>query len=254
MKIKDKVILITGAGSGMGAECARYFSKLGAKIIILDLNIEQAQALAKSIGGLAFSCDVSNADQVKKAVEKAVEHYKKIHVLINCAGIATGARILGKEGPMPLADFNRVIQINLIGSFNVLTQVAAHMALQDPVDDDQERGVIINTASVAAFEGQIGQAAYSASKGGIVSMTLPAARELAKFAIRVMTIAPGIIKTPMMDSMPEKVQQSLSEKMLFPHRLGEAKEYADLARHIIENTYLNGSVIRLDAGIRLEPK
>lgn len=254
MKIKDKVILITGAGSGMGAECARYFSEQGAKIIILDMNKEHAENVAKKIGGFAVACDVSDAAHVKSAVEKSVAHFNNIHILINCAGIATGARIVGKEGPMPLADFSRVIQINLIGSFNVLTQVAAQMSQQNPVDEDQERGVIINTASVAAFEGQIGQAAYSASKGGIVSMTLPAARELARFAIRVMTIAPGIIKTPMMASMSEKVQESLSEKMLFPHRLGEAVEYAKLAQQIIENTYLNGSVIRLDAGIRLEPK
>jgi NAD(P)-dependent dehydrogenase (short-subunit alcohol dehydrogenase family) len=254
MEIKDKVILITGAGSGMGAECARYFSEQGAKIIIFDINKDQAESVAARVKGIAFACNVSDAQAVHEAVEKACEHYKNIHVLINCAGIATGARILGKEGTMPLADFSRVIQINLIGTFNVLTQVAAKMAQQEPVNEDGERGVIINTASVAAFEGQIGQAAYSASKGGIVSLTLPAARDLAKFGIRVMTIAPGIIKTPMMASMPEKVQQSLSEKMIFPHRLGEAVEYAKLAQHIIENTYLNGSVIRLDAGIRLEPK
>lgn len=254
MEIKNKVILITGAGSGMGAQCAQFFAEKGAKIIILDINKEHAEAVAAKVGGLAFSCNVADEAEVKSAVEKAVAQYKNIHVLINCAGIATGARMVGKEGPMPLADFNRVIQINLIGSFNVMTQVATRMALQEPVGEDGERGVIINTASVAAFEGQIGQAAYSASKGGIVSMTLPAARELAKFGIRVMTIAPGIIKTPMMDSMPEKIQQSLSEKMLFPHRLGEAVEYAKLAQHIIENVYLNGSVIRLDAGIRLEPK
>ncbi len=254
MEIKNKVILITGAGSGMGAECARYFADKGAKIIIVDINKEHADAVAASVDGIAFACNVSDEAEVKNVVENATAQCKNIHVLINCAGIATGARIVGKEGPMPLADFNRVIQINLIGSFNVLTQVAAKMAIQDPVDEDQERGVIINTASVAAFEGQIGQAAYSASKGGIVGLTLPAARELAKFGIRVMTIAPGIIKTPMMAGMPDKVQEALSEKMLFPHRLGEAIEYAKLAQHIIENVYLNGSVIRLDAGIRLEPK
>lgn len=254
MQIKDKVVLITGAASGMGAECARYFAEKGAKIIVVDIHQEQAEAVAKEINGIAFSCNVSDPVAVKSVVEKAAQHFKNIHVLINCAGIATGARIVGKEGPMPLEDFNRVIQINLVGSFNMLTQVAAQMISQEPLDKDGERGVIINTASVAAFEGQIGQAAYSASKGGIVSLTLPAARELAKFGIRVMTIAPGIIKTPMMASMPEKVQESLAQEVLFPHRLGEAVEYAQLAQQIIENSYLNGSVIRLDAGIRLQSK
>lgn len=247
MEIKNKNIVITGGASGMGAACVEYFKKNGANCIVLDLNVDESS-------DLAFKCDVSDANSVEQAIKKAVKKVGELHALINCAGIATGARIVSKEGPMPLTEFSKVIQVNLIGTFNVMRIVAAQMMQQNPVDEDGERGVIINTASVAAFEGQVGQAAYSASKGGVVSLMLPAAREFSKFGIRVLTIAPGIISTPMMAKMPEKVQESLAEQMLFPKRLGEADEYAKLAQHIIENKYLNATVIRLDAGIRMQAK
>ncbi len=219
------------------------------------MNFDLAQQVAKEINGYAIQCDVRDGESAAKAIAAAKEAHGTARVLINCAGIAPAKRIIDKEGnPMPLSDFSKAIEINLIGSFNLLRLAAAEMAKTDPLTVSGERGVIINTASVAAYEGQIGQASYSASKGGIVGLTLPAARELARFGIRVMTIAPGIMKTPMLAAMPENVQQSLASMIPFPSRLGEASEYAKLALHIVQNEYLNGGVIRLDAAIRMQPK
>ncbi len=254
MDINNKTVVVTGAGSGMGAATAMYLAKQGAQCVLLDAQPAAAEQVAAEVQGLAVTADVSDAQQVAAAMQAAVAKYQAIHAVINCAGIAPAARIVGKQGPQPLAEFEKVIQVNLIGTFNVMRIVAAQMMQQDPVNADGERGVIINTASVAAYEGQIGQAAYSASKGGVVAMTMPAARELSQFGIRVMTIAPGIIATPMMQAMPEKVQQSLAEAVPFPKRLGAASEYAALVAHIISNAYLNGEVIRLDGAIRMAPK
>lgn len=244
--------IVTGGGSGMGAETARYLAKAGAKVAILDINIQGAQNVAKEIGGLAVQCDVSNAQNAKAAFDQAQVEHGIARICVNCAGIAPAKRIVGREGAMLLDDFRKVIDVNLIGTFNIMRLAAAAMSQIDPIDD--ERGVIINTASIAAYEGQIGQAAYSASKGGVVSMTLPAARELSQFGIRVMTIAPGIMETPMMKAMSQEVQDNLAAMIPFPKRLGLASEYAKLALHIIENSYLNGEVIRLDGAIRMQPK
>ena len=251
MNIANKVAIITGGASGMGAETARHLATLKTKIAILDNNIEAAKQVAEELGGLAVECDISDSVAVEKAINSVIKAFSCIHIAVNCAGIAPAARIVGREGPMPLDDFNRAIQINLVGTFNVMRLVAAQMIAQEAMGDDGERGVIINTASVAAFEGQIGQAAYSASKGGIVALTLPAAREFAKFGIRVMAIAPGVIATPMMATMTDEVAKSLSDSVPFPKRLGKPSEYAHLVQHIIENAYLNGEVIRLDGGLRM---
>lgn len=255
MDIANKVAVITGGASGMGAACAIELARAGAKVALLDMNLDGAQLLAQKIDGMAASCDVSDAANVESALAEVVKHYGAIHVAINCAGIAPAKRVVAKDGSaMPLADFKRVIDINLIGTFNVLRVAAAHMSAQEAQTQHGERGVIINTASVAAFEGQIGQAAYSASKGGVVAMALPIARELERYGIRVMTIAPGIMATPMMSAMPENVQQALAQTVTFPKRLGEASEFARLAQHIIENEYLNGEVIRLDGAIRMSAR
>jgi NAD(P)-dependent dehydrogenase (short-subunit alcohol dehydrogenase family) len=247
---KNKSVLVTGGGSGMGKATATYLASLGAKVALLDLNAEQVSAVAKQIEGLGFACDVTDENQVEQAIDKITEKHGDIALCVNCAGIAPGKRVVGKEGPMPLSDFKKAIDINLVGTFNVSRLVAYKMSQALPYRDE-ERGVIIHTASIAAFEGQIGQAAYSASKGGIVGMTLPMARELARFGIRVVTIAPGIMATPMMEAMPQNVQDDLAAQMPFPKRLGQANEFAKLVAHIVENQYLNGTVIRLDAAIRM---
>lgn len=247
MNIKNKTILITGAASGLGAATARELSRLDAKIILLDKNIEAAKKIATEINGVAFECDVTSEEIIKEIIAQ----YDEIHVAINCAGVVQGARLVGKNGAMPLHDFSRVIQINLIGTFNVMRLLAEKMSSQQPVNEIGERGVIINTASIAAFEGQLGQVAYSASKGGVAAMTLPAARELAKFGIRVMTIAPGVMQTPMIEGMADEVQQSLAADIPFPNKLGDSAYFAQLAAHIIENSYLNGEIIRLDGALRL---
>ncbi|MGD9591489.1 MAG: SDR family NAD(P)-dependent oxidoreductase [Candidatus Berkiella sp.] len=251
MKIQDSVAVIAGGGSGMGAAVCRYLAEQGAKVVILDQNENAAVQLAQQTQGLAIACDVTNADELAQAfykIEKA--HAREIAIAVNCAGIAPAKRMVGKEGPMDLAFFQKVINVNLVGTFNVMRLAAASM-MKSQVVDKGERGVIINTASIAAFEGQIGQTAYSASKAGIIGMMLPAARELAKFGIRVMTIAPGLVDTPMLQGFTDEVRTSLAEQSLFPKRFATPEEFADLVGHIISNPMLNAEVIRLDGGMRM---
>lgn len=247
MEILNKTILITGAASGLGAATAKQLSQHNAKIILLDRNFSDAKKIAEEIKGVAFECDVTS----ENSVNNVLSQFAEIHVVVNCAGVVHGARMVGKQGAMPLADFSRVIQINLIGTFNVMRLCAEKMSTQNPVNEQGERGVIVNTASISAFEGQLGQIAYAASKGGVASMTLPAARELSRFGIRVMTIAPGIMATPMMASMTETVRSALSAEVSFPKTLGNPDDFAKLVAHIIENSYLNGETIRLDGALRL---
>lgn len=251
MEIAGHVVVVSGGASGMGAATAQHLASLGANVAILDNHPEAAKVIADEIGAYAITCDVSDESQVQAAMDAVVKKYGAIHIAINCAGIAPAARIVGRDGPMAMDDFQRVIQINLIGTFHVLRAAAAVMMQHDTLNPDGERGVIINTASVAAYEGQIGQSAYSASKGGIVALTLPAAREFGPKGIRVMTIAPGVMETPMMAGISEEYIAGLSAAVTFPSRLGHADEYAHLAQTIIENHYLNGSVIRLDGGLRM---
>ncbi len=253
MDAKGHAALVTGGGSGLGAATAKRLAQAGMKVAVLDINLEGAKAVASEIGGLAIKCDVADAASAEAAVAEARGKHGAARVLINCAGIGPAARIVGKEGPMPLQDFSRVININLIGSFNLMRLAAADMSKLEPLADG-ERGLIISTASVAAFDGQIGQAAYSASKGGIVGLTLPAARELARFGIRVNVIAPGIFATPLLLGMPKPVQESLAASIPFPSRFGTPEEYAKLVMHILDNVMLNGEVIRLDGAIRMPPK
>ncbi len=254
MDIDALAAVITGGGSGLGAATARRLAELGARVALLDVDLEGAQAVARDTGGMAIGCDVADAASVESAVAQASDRHGPARILVNCAGIGPAARIVGKEGPMPLEAFKRVIDVNLVGTFNALRVGAGAMTLLDPVGEDGERGVIVSTASVAAYEGQIGQAAYSASKGGVVALTLPAARELARFGVRVVTIAPGLMSTPMLHGLPEEVQASLGAQVPFPPRLGRPEEYARLVQHIVENPMLNGEVIRLDGGIRMQPK
>ncbi|MCW5588822.1 MAG: SDR family NAD(P)-dependent oxidoreductase [Legionellales bacterium] len=252
MDINQRHVLISGGASGLGAATAEYLAALGAKITLLDINEKILQTTAKKINGLGLVCDITQGEAVEKAIQEAIQQFGDLRIVVNCAGVAPAKRIVGRAGPMPLDEFNRVVQINLIGNFNVL-RVAAHvMSVSEPLNADNERGVIINTASVAAFDGQIGQAAYSASKGAVASMTLPAARELARFGIRVMAIAPGIFLTPMIEGMPHEVQASLAQQVPFPQRLGNPQEFAQLVKSIIENPMLNGSVIRLDGAMRMQ--
>lgn len=255
MDITHKCVFISGGASGLGAACARLLAQSGAKILIADMNSETGIALASELGDAArfVQANVTDEESVQNAVQTAVNEFGGLHITINCAGIGTAERVLGKNGPASLASFTRVIQVNLIGMFNTIRLTAAAMANNEPTAGG-ERGVIINTASVAAFDGQIGQAAYSASKGGIVGMTLPIARELARHGIRVMTIAPGIFDTPLLGTLPEPARISLGQQVPFPPRLGRPDEYAALAKHIIENEMLNGEVIRLDGAIRMAPK
>jgi len=254
MEISAKAALVTGAGSGLGAATARLLAERGARVALLDQDVDAARVQAKAIGGLALACDVTDAAQALHAVAAARAEHGAAAILVNCAGVAPAQRVLGREGPMRLEDFERVIQVNLVGSFNLLRLAAADMAAREPEGDSGERGVIVNTASVSAFEGQIGQAAYSASKAGVAGMTLPIARELAQFGVRVMTIAPGLMSTPMLHGMPQAVQESLAAQVPFPSRLGRPEEYAALVAHILENTMLNGEVIRLDGAIRMQAK
>lgn len=253
MKIAGTTAIVTGGASGLGAATAQALAERGARVALLDFNIEGAQALANEIGGMARKVDVADEASVEAAIADVVEAIGAPRILVNCAGIAPGKKILGRSGVMPLDDFRRVIEVNLIGSFNVLRVFAAHAADLEPLDDG-ERGIAINTASIAAYEGQVGQAAYAASKGGIVSLTLPAARELADKGIRVVAIAPGTFETPMMAAMPDEVRAQLAADVPFPQRLGRASEYADLAVHVVENVMLNGTVLRLDGALRMKAR
>jgi len=256
MEFKGKTAIVTGGASGLGRATVEYFVSKGANAVIIDLNDEMGNELAGKLGDAAtyVKTDVTNEDDVANAITTAKSTYGSVDIAVNCAGIGTPQKVLDREGNRyGMAHFNKVIAVNLIGSFNVLAQAAEAMQHNEP-GEDGERGVIINTASVAAFEGQIGQAAYSASKGGIVGMTLPTAREFARQGVRVMTIAPGFIHTPLFDGLPEAAVESLTQQVVFPKRLGKPQEYAKLAGHIVENTYLNGEVIRMDAAARMAPK
>lgn len=246
MNYKQHIAVITGGASGMGKACVNFLQNKGMRTVVWDRQ-EDAQTQAV----LSIACDVSNEDSVAQALQQTIKELGTPRVCINCAGIAPAKRIVGKEGPMPLADFKKVLDVNLIGTFNVMRVVAHAMTSLNLDSESQERGVIINTASIAAFEGQIGQAAYSASKGGIVAMTLPAARELAQFAIRVNAIAPGLIATPLLLNMPQEVQDKLAASVTFPKRLGKPEEFASLVGQIIENGMINGEVIRLDGALRM---
>ena len=253
MEVKGKAAIVTGGGSGLGAATARALAGAGAKVSLLDVNLAQAEKVAEEIGGLAIACDVSDARAAEAALGQAADAQGEARILINCAGIAPAVRVVGREGPHDLDVFRKVIEVNLIGSFNMLRLFSDRASKLEPLADG-ERGVVISTASVAAFDGQIGQAAYSASKGGVHAMALPIARELARFGIRIMTIAPGIFATPMLLGMPQEVQDSLGASVPFPSRLGQPEEYASLAMHIIRNVMLNGETIRLDGAIRMAPK
>jgi NAD(P)-dependent dehydrogenase (short-subunit alcohol dehydrogenase family) len=255
MELHSKTFLITGGGSGLGAGTARLFVESGANVIVADLNAETGQQVAAELGDRArfVQTDVTSTESVQQAVDLALQAFGGLHGAVNCAGIAIAERVVGREAVHDLGRFAKVVEVNLIGTFNVIRLAAAVMAQTEPTAGG-ERGVIVNTASVAAFDGQIGQAAYSASKGGVVSMTLPIARELARFAIRVATIAPGIFDTPMLAGLPEAARESLAKQVPFPPRLGQPVEYAALVKHIIENEMLNGEVIRLDGAIRMAPR
>ncbi|HLG87139.1 MAG TPA: SDR family NAD(P)-dependent oxidoreductase [Alphaproteobacteria bacterium] len=253
MKISGISAVVTGGGSGIGAAIGRRLAAAGAKVALLDVNQANCEAVAKEIGGLGLACDVTDAASAQGALDAAKAKHGAARLVVNCAGIATAGRILGREGPHDLGLFRKVVEVNLIGSFNILRLAAQDMTALEPMADD-ERGLIVNTASVAAYEGQIGQAAYSASKGGIVGLTLPAARELAKFGIRVVTIAPGLIETPLFANLSPEAVQSLVASTLFPHRLGKPEELAALVQHIAENVLINGETIRADGAIRLAPK
>lgn len=255
MEINKKTFVVTGASSGLGEAVASRLVNLGAAVVLADINEEGGQAVAEKLGAQAIFCltDITNEQSAQGCIDTAVSHFGKLDGLVNCAGIPGAERVLGKNGVHRLETFNRALQVNLLGTFNMI-RLAAHVMSEQEPQSTGERGVIVNTASVAAFDGQIGQAAYAASKGGMCAMTLPLARELARFGIRVMTIAPGIFKTPMMDVLPEEVQASLGAAVPFPPRLGEPSEYAQLVQQIIENCMLNGEVIRLDGAIRMSAK
>lgn len=254
MNIKDCAVIISGGASGIGAATARMLSLFGAKVAILDTDMEAGKVLAEKINGIAVQCDISHPEEVENAIQQAAAVHGPARVCISCAGIVKGRRMVSKHGPMPLSEFREVLEVNLVGTFNLMCLAAASMQKLEPVNESQERGVIINTASIAAYEGQIGQTAYSASKGGIVSLTLPAARELAQFGIRVVAIAPGLVDTPMLQRISPDAKQALIANIPFPHRLAKPEEYAKLALHIIDNTMINGEVIRLDGGLRMQAK
>jgi len=256
MQISESVFLVTGGGSGLGEATARLLHAGGARVVIADISVEKGEALSTSLGGNVrfVRTDVTSEADGQAAVKTAMRHFGGLHGLVNCAGIGPAERVLGRNGPHSLANFARCIQINLIGSFNMIRLAAQAMSAQQPVGNGGERGVIVNTASIAAYEGQIGQAAYSASKAGIVGMTLPIARELARNGIRVVTVAPGLFLTPMMAALPAEVQESLGKSTPFPVRLGRPDEFAALVSHIVTNQMLNGETIRLDGAVRLAPR
>ena len=253
MKIEGQAAIISGGASGLGRAAATALAEAGVKVAILDINDAAAAEAARETGGLAIAADVTDAISTEAAFAAARERHGAARIAVNCAGVGTAGRIVGREGPMPLDAFRRVVEVNLIGSFNVLRLAAAEMSALEPLEDG-ERGIIVSTASIAAYEGQIGQAAYSASKGGIVSLTLPAARELARCGVRVVAIAPGIFATPMLHGLPQNVQDSLAASVPFPSRLGRPEEYAALVLHLCRNPMINGEVIRLDGALSMPPR
>ena len=253
MNIAGLGAIVTGGGSGLGEASAIRLAKAGAKVAIIDMNADAAAQVAARIGGLALPGDVTDEATMIAALEQAQAAHGPCRALINCAGIGVAKRVVGRDGPMPLPEFTRVIHVNLIGTFNMMRLAGAQMSKAPPLEDG-ERGVIISTASVAAFEGQIGQAAYAASKGGITALTLPVAREFAAFGIRVLTIAPGLFHTPLLSALPEEAQKSLGDSIPYPRRLGAPEEFASLVAHMVENRFLNGEVVRLDGALRLPPK
>ncbi|MGA8616067.1 MAG: SDR family NAD(P)-dependent oxidoreductase [Xanthobacteraceae bacterium] len=253
MDIAGHAAVVTGGASGLGAATARMLAAAGAKVAIFDVNQKAAAEVAIDINGIAVTCDVTSSEQTERAFASAATDHGTARILINCAGVGPAKRIVGRDGPMPLDEFARVISINLVGTFNAMRLAATAMQSVSPMQDG-ERGIIICTASVAAYEGQIGQAAYAASKGGVVGLVLPAAREFAQFGIRVNAIAPGIFSTPMLHALPEAAQQSLAAAVPFPKLLGQPPQYAALVRHMIENRYLNGEVVRLDGALRMAPR
>jgi NAD(P)-dependent dehydrogenase (short-subunit alcohol dehydrogenase family) len=253
MDIRGHAAIVTGGASGLGSATARMLAEAGAKVAIFDVNQKAAAEVAIGINGIAIHCDVTDDKATEAAFAKAAADHGPARILINCAGVGPAKRIVGRNGVMPLAEFKHVIEINLIGTFNAMRLAAAAMQNLEPMTDG-ERGIIICTASVAAYDGQIGQAAYAASKGGVVGLVLPAAREFAQFGIRVNGIAPGIFSTPMLHALPEDAQQSLAAAVPFPKKLGQPPQYAALVRHMIENRYLNGEVVRLDGALRMAPR
>jgi NAD(P)-dependent dehydrogenase (short-subunit alcohol dehydrogenase family) len=253
MRFDGLAAVVTGGGSGLGAATAAHLAALGCKVAVVDINQAAARATAAAIGGIGVGCDVADATSGEAAFAAAANAHGPVRILVNCAGIGTAGRIVGRDGPLKLEAFERVIRVNLIGTFNMLRLAAAEMSSADPLEEN-ERGVIVNTASIAAYEGQVGQPAYAASKGGVVALTLPAARELARAGVRVMTIAPGLFHTPMVDALPPDVQLSLGAGVPFPARLGRPSEFAELVEHIVRNRFLNGEVIRLDGAFRMPPR
>jgi NAD(P)-dependent dehydrogenase (short-subunit alcohol dehydrogenase family) len=253
MRLDGQAAIVTGGGSGLGAATTERLARAGCRVAVLDINRTAAEASGHRVGGVGIACDVADAASAEAAVAKARSAHGPARLLVNCAGIGTAGRIVGREGPMQLAAFERVIRINLIGSFNLLRLAAADMSALDPLEDG-ERGVIVCTASIAAYDGQVGQAAYAASKAGVVGLTLPAARELARVGVRVVAIAPGLFRTPMVEGLPPELQKSLGEGIPFPQRLGEPEEFAALVEHIATNTFINGETIRLDGALRMPPR
>ncbi|MGL1922278.1 MAG: SDR family NAD(P)-dependent oxidoreductase [Hyphomicrobiales bacterium] len=253
MQIKNSVAIVTGGASGLGKETAIHLAKLGAKVVIFDLNIEAANEVAMEIDGLAIETNICDDESVTASLLRLKEHFDCPRILVNCAGIGTASRVVGRDGPMQLNVFKKVIEVNLIGTFNMIRLVGALMSEEAPLEDN-ERGVIVSTASVAAYDGQIGQAAYSASKGGIISMMLPIAREFARFGIRLNTIAPGIFHTPLLGTLPKEAQESLASNIPFPSRLGKPEEFSALVETCITNRYINAETIRIDGGVRLTPR
>ncbi len=254
MNIQGQAAIVTGGGSGLGEAVARELARLGAKVTVLDVNEAGAQRVAADVAGLGLKCDITDEASVTAALDAAEAQHGVARIVMNIAGIGTAKRVIQRDGsPAPLADFERVVKVNLIGTYNVTRLAAARIAKAEALEDG-ERGVVVNTASVAAFDGQVGQQAYSASKGGVVGMTLPMARDLAQFGIRCCTIAPGLFATPLMKELPEEVQQTLASSIPFPKRLGKPEEFAALAAHIVANTHLNGEVIRLDGALRMAPR
>jgi NAD(P)-dependent dehydrogenase (short-subunit alcohol dehydrogenase family) len=255
MLTPNTAAIVTGGGSGLGEAVARELARRGAKVAVLDINLAGAQRVAQDMGGLALACDITDEASVQAALEAAAAAHGAARILMNIAGIGGAKRVIGKDGKAtPLADFKRVIDVNLVGTYNMLRLFAERAAVLPAIGDSAERGVIVNTASVAAFDGQVGQEAYAASKGGLVSLTLPLARDLAQWGIRVVTIAPGLFKTPLLAQLPAEVQQSLAASIPFPKRLGDPAEFAALALHVVDNGHLNGEVIRLDGALRMAPR